>query len=73
MKKWIYLSILCIGITACGAKKTEEGKTEMTAEQELQVVDSASMETKARIDEIGNSVDSLQSEVDSVLNEINKK
>jgi hypothetical protein len=68
MKKWIYLSILCIAITACGAKKTEE-KPEMTAEQELQAVDSATMETKAKIDEIGLSVDSLQSELDSVLNE----
>jgi peptidoglycan hydrolase CwlO-like protein len=72
MKRWIYLSILCVAMTACGSKKAEE-KPEMTAEQELQVVDSATMETKARIDEIGNSVESLQNEVDSLLNEINKK
>jgi hypothetical protein len=72
MKRWIYLSILCMAIAACGSKKAEE-KSEMTAEQELQVVDSATMETKARIDEIGNSVESLQHEVDSLLNEINKK
>ena len=68
MKKWIYLSILCIAMTACGSKKAEE-KPEMTAEQELQAVDSAAMETKAKIDEISSSVDSLQSELDSVLND----
>ena len=72
MKKWIYLSILSFAITACGGKKAEE-KTEMTAEQELQVVDSAAMETKTRIDEIGSSVEELQNEADSILNEINKK
>ena len=72
MKKWIFLSMLCVSLTACGSKKTEE-KPEMTAEQELQVVDSAAMETKARIDELDKSVTDLQSEVDSLLNEVNKK
>jgi peptidoglycan hydrolase CwlO-like protein len=72
MKKWIPLLILSISLASCGAKKTEE-KPEMTAEQELQVVDSATMETKERIEDISKSVDNLQNEVDSLLNEINKK
>jgi peptidoglycan hydrolase CwlO-like protein len=72
MKKWIFLALICISIASCGTKKTNENP-EVIAEQEMQAVDSAAMETKARIGEISSSVDSLQSEVDSVLNEINKK
>ena len=68
MKRWIILLILGISIVACGTKKAEEAKTELTPEQELQVVDSASMETKTRIDELSKSVDDLQKEVDSLLN-----
>lgn len=69
MKRWIILSILGLSMVACGTKKAEEEKTELTPEQEVQLVDSATMETKARLDEIGKSVDDLQNEVDSLLNE----
>ena len=70
MKQWISLATLCIILTACGAKKTEE-KPALTIEQELQLVDSATQETKARIEELGKSVDDLDYEVDSLLNENN--
>lgn len=70
MKQWIPLAMLCIMLTACGAKKTEENPA-LTAQQELQVVDSAAQETKARIDELSKSVDELGHEVDSLLNQNN--
>lgn len=69
MKRWIILSILGISMFACGTKKAEEAKTELTPEQEVQMVDSAATETKVRVDELGKSVDDLQNEVDSLLNE----
>lgn len=69
MKQLIILAFLCMTLAACG-KKAEE-KPELTAEQELQVVDSATMETKARIDSLGKSIDDLESEVDSILNDNN--
>jgi hypothetical protein len=68
MKKIIFLFLLCISMIACGSKNSET-KTELTPEQETQMVDSAAAETKARIDELDKSVDSLQNEVDSLLNE----
>jgi peptidoglycan hydrolase CwlO-like protein len=68
MKRWIIILILGISMVACG-KKAEEAKTELTPEQEIQAVDSATMETKARLDSLGKSVDDLQNEVDSLLNE----
>ena len=68
MKRWLILSILGISMVACGTKKAEEAKTELTPEQEVQMVDSATMETKARLDSLGKSVDDLQKEVDSLLN-----
>lgn len=68
MKQWISLATLCIVLTACGSKKAEE-KPALSAEQELQMVDSAAQETKARMDELGESVDELGHEVDSLLNE----
>jgi len=73
MKQYILLATLCISLVACGTKKTEEASTSLTPEQEIQMVDSAAMETKERIEEIGKSADELQNEVDSLLNEINKK
>jgi len=70
MKQWISLATLCIMLTACDAKKTEE-KQALTIEQELHVVDSATQETKVRIEELGKSVNDLGHEVDSLLNENN--
>jgi peptidoglycan hydrolase CwlO-like protein len=67
MKRLILLSMLCLSMAACG-KKAEEAKTELTPEQEVQMVDSAATETNERIDELGKSVDDLQNEVDSLLN-----
>jgi peptidoglycan hydrolase CwlO-like protein len=71
MKRWIIFSIVMIALAACGTKKAEEAQ--LTEAEEIQMVDSASMETKARVDDISKSVDDLQNEVDSLLNEINKK
>ena len=68
MKRWIIFAMLCVAMTACG-KKAEEAKTELTPEQEVQLVDSAATETRTRVDELGKSVDELQNEVDSLLNE----
>jgi uncharacterized protein (DUF3084 family) len=68
MKQWISLATLCIILTACGPKKAEQ-QPALTTEQELQVVDSAAQETKARIEELSKSVDELEHEVDSLLNE----
>lgn len=68
MKRLIILSILCISMAACGTKKAEDAKTELTPEQEVQLVDSAATETKTHVDELGKSVDDLQNEVDSLLN-----
>lgn len=70
MKQLISLATLCIVLTACGSKKAEE-KPALTVEQEIQMVDSAAQETKARIDELSKSVDELGHEVDSLLNETN--
>jgi peptidoglycan hydrolase CwlO-like protein len=68
MKQLIILMMAALLVASCG-KKSEEAKTELTAEQEMQVVDSAATETKQRVEEIGKSVDELQHEVDSVLNQ----
>ncbi len=68
MKQLISLATLCIVLTACGSKKAEE-KPALTVEQEIQMVDSATQETKARIDELNKSVHELGHEVDSLLNE----
>ena len=68
MKQMILLATLCIVLTACGSKKTEENPA-LTVEQEIQMVDSATQETKARIDELSKSVHDLGHEVDSLLNE----
>lgn len=70
MKQIIILAMLCVMLVACGTKKATE-KPELTVEQELLVVDSATQETKARIDDLGKSVDELEHEVDSLLNENN--
>jgi PBP1b-binding outer membrane lipoprotein LpoB len=68
MKQLILLLMAAFLLASCG-KKAEESKTELTPEQEMQVVDSAATETKQRVEEIGKSVDELQQEVDSVLNQ----
>lgn len=65
MKKWMLLPLLCLVLAACGSKKA---KAELTPEQEIQVVDSATQETKARLEDLDKSVDDLQNEVDSLLN-----
>jgi uncharacterized protein YcfL len=67
MRKLILLSILFLSLVSCG-KKTEEAANQLTPEQEVQMVDSAATETKERIDSLGQSVDALQAEVDSLLN-----
>ena len=67
MRKWIFLSMLALSLVSCG-KKTEETSSQLTPEQEIQMVDSAATETKARIDSLGKSVDDFQAEVDSLLN-----
>jgi peptidoglycan hydrolase CwlO-like protein len=67
MRKWIILSVLCGALMSCGAKQGQE-TVELTPEQEIQMVDSAVNETKAHINELGESVDELQREVDSILN-----
>lgn len=67
MRKWIFLSMLALSLVSCG-KKTEEASNQLTPEQEVQMVDSAATETKARIDSLGQSVDAFQAEVDSLLN-----
>ena len=69
MRKWILLSVLCITLVSCG-KKNEEAK--LTPAQEIQMVDSAATETNARIDSLSQSVDDLQKEVDSLVNETSK-
>jgi len=66
MRKWILFSVVCIVLTSC-VKKNEEAA--LTPTQEIQMVDSATNETNARIDSLSNSVDELQKEVDSLLNE----
>ncbi len=68
MKRLIYVLAICFSLTACGSKGSE-AKTELTPEQELQSVDSATQETNARLEELDKSVDDLQKEVDSLLNE----
>jgi uncharacterized protein YcfL len=65
MKKWILLPLLCLMLAACGSKKE---KAELTPDQEIQVVDSATQETKARLEDLDKSVYDLQNEVDSLLN-----
>lgn len=60
--------LMAFSLAACG-KKAEESKAEMTPEQEIQLVDSAAAETKQRVEELDKSVDELQSEVDSLLNQ----
>ena len=65
--KWIVLSVFCFVLLSCGKKS--ETATELTPEQELQVVDSAANETNARIDSLSQSVDELNSQIDSLLNE----
>jgi predicted small lipoprotein YifL len=67
MKRLIYLLAICFSLAACGAKGGD-AKTELTPEQELQSVDSATQETNARLDALDKSVDDLQKEVDSLLN-----
>jgi peptidoglycan hydrolase CwlO-like protein len=62
--KWIVLSVLCLALLSCG-KKSEA--TELTPEEEIQVVDSAANETNAKIDSLSQSVDSLNSQIDSLL------
>lgn len=68
MKKLLYSFGICLALTACGSK-AGESKTELTPEQEIQSIDSATQETNARLDELDKSVDALQKEVDSLLNE----
>lgn len=67
MRKWIISSILCGALMSCGTKQGQESVA-LTLEQEIQMVDSVALETKAHIDELGKSVDDLQREVDSILN-----
>jgi uncharacterized protein YcfL len=67
MRKWIFLSMLALSLASCG-KKAEEASNQLTPEQEIQMVDSAANETKARIDSLGQSVDDFQAEVDSLVN-----
>ncbi len=64
----MYAIALCLAFSACGAKNGES-KTELSPEQELQAVDSATQETKARLQDLDKSLDDLQKEVDSLLNE----
>jgi predicted small lipoprotein YifL len=67
MKRLIYILAIGFALAACGSKGGDS-KTELTPEQELQSVDSATQETNARLDELDKSVDDLQKEVDSLLN-----
>jgi predicted small lipoprotein YifL len=67
MKRIMYVLAICFTLAACGSKGGE-AKTELTPEQELQSVDSATQETNARLEELDKSVDALQKEVDSLLN-----
>ena len=66
MRKWIFLLVLGLSVVSCG-KKNEEAASQLTPEQEVQLVDSAANETKAQIDSLGKSVDDFQAEVDSLL------
>ena len=66
MRKCMFILLMVFSLTSCG-KKNEEA-AQLTPEQEVQLVDSAANETKARIDSLGQSVDNLQAEVDSLLN-----
>ena len=67
MRKWIFILGFCITAVSCG-KKSEE-TTNLTPAQELESVDSATIVTNARIDSLSKSVDDIQREVDSLLNE----
>lgn len=67
MRKWIVLSILFLSLVSCG-KKNEETANQLTPEQESQVIDSAANETSARIDSLSQSVDAIESEIDSLVN-----
>ena len=67
MRKWIVLSILVLSLISCG-KKNEETANQLTPEQESQVIDSAANETNARIDSLSQSVDAIESEIDSLVN-----
>ena len=67
MRKWIILSILFLSLISCG-KKNEETANQLTPEQESQVIDSAANETNARIDSLSQSVDAIESEIDSLVN-----
>lgn len=63
----MFILLLVFSLTSCG-KKNEEATNQLTPEQEIQLVDSAATETKARLDSLGQSVDDFQAEVDSLLN-----
>jgi len=66
MRKWIFILGFCITAVSCG-KKSETAN--LTPAQEIQSVDSATNVTNDRIDSLSNSVDDIQREVDSLLNE----
>lgn len=66
MRKWIIYLFACGALLSCGKKEVQENV--LTTEQEIEMVDSVATESRKHIDELGESVDDLQREVDSILN-----
>jgi peptidoglycan hydrolase CwlO-like protein len=64
MKKILAVLSLALLLFACGTKSGEAAKT---PEQEVQTVDSVAQELNAETKELADKVDSVQSEVDSLL------
>lgn len=61
-------------MTACSSNNDKsKDKTELTTEQEIKKVDSANRKTSERIEDIEKLTRELQSEIDTLLNQINKK